>query len=86
MDEPTSALDLVGRKDVFLFFGILSPLTAKFINELIAMFGEQQGISVQFAEPTQLRQQLCLFSGNRKYNCFMTYWNLYACERENLDH
>lgn len=40
---------------VFLFFGILSPLSAKYMNEILAAFGQQQGIKIQLPPPTYLQ-------------------------------
>lgn len=37
---------------LFLFFGILSPLTARYMNEIMSLVGEQQGISIKLPDPT----------------------------------
>jgi ABC-2 type transport system permease protein len=40
---------------LFIFFAILSPLSAKFMNEILAMVGEQQGVLIQFPDPTYIQ-------------------------------
>ena len=37
---------------LFLFFGILSPLTAKYMNQILSIAGKQQGITIQLPDPT----------------------------------
>lgn len=37
---------------LFLFFGILSPLTAKYMNTILSMAGGQQGLEIKFPDPT----------------------------------
>ena len=37
---------------LFLFFAILSPLSAKYMNSILAMVGEQQGMIIQLPDPT----------------------------------
>ena len=40
---------------LFLFFAILSPLSAKYMNEILAMVGDQQGVLIQFPDPTYIQ-------------------------------
>jgi ABC-2 type transport system permease protein len=40
---------------LFLLFGIMSPLSAKYMNEILAMVGQQQGISIVLPEPTYVQ-------------------------------
>ncbi|MFA6309628.1 MAG: ABC transporter permease, partial [Clostridia bacterium] len=47
---------------VALFFGMLSPITAKFINELIKTLGG--GISISFPEPTYIDSYVQLFKNH----------------------
>ncbi len=37
---------------LFLFFAVLSPLSAKYMNSILSMVGEQQGVVIQLPEPT----------------------------------
>ena len=37
---------------LFLFFGILSPLSARYMNDIMSLVGEQQGISIKLPDPT----------------------------------
>lgn len=37
---------------LFLFFGILSPLSARYMNEILSLVGGQQGISIKLPDPT----------------------------------
>lgn len=40
---------------LFLVFGIMSPLTAKYMNEILAMVGLQQGINIVLPESTYIQ-------------------------------
>ena len=40
---------------LFLLFGIMSPLTAKYMNEILAMVGEQEGINIVLPDPTYIQ-------------------------------
>ncbi len=40
---------------LFLFFGILSPLTARYMNEIVTMAGQQQGMSIKLPPSTYLQ-------------------------------
>lgn len=46
---------------LFLFFGILSPLSAKYMNQVLAMAGEQQGIKIILPDPTYIQSYEQLF-------------------------
>lgn len=46
---------------LFLFFGILSPLSAKYINQILALAGEQQGIKITLPDPTYIQAYEQLF-------------------------
>jgi len=48
---------------IFLFFGILSPLTAKYMNDILALVGQQQGVSIQLP-PSTYRQSYEQFFKN----------------------
>ncbi len=37
---------------LFLFFAVLSPLSAKYMNSILAMAGEQQGMVIKLPDPT----------------------------------
>lgn len=37
---------------LFLFFGVMSPLAARYMNEILSLVGEQQGVSIRFPDPT----------------------------------
>ncbi len=54
----TSRLIIVGA--VFLFFAIVSPLTARYMNEIIEMFAE--GVEISFPEPTHIQSWEQFFS------------------------
>jgi ABC-2 type transport system permease protein len=46
---------------LFLFFGILSPLTAKYMNQILAMAGEQQGFSIVLPDSTFVQSYMQFF-------------------------
>jgi ABC-type Na+ efflux pump, permease component len=46
---------------LFLFFGMLSPISAKYTNEILAMVGEQQGVKIILPDPTYIQSYEQLF-------------------------
>lgn len=46
---------------LFVFFGILSPLSAKYMNLILSLAGEQQGISIKLPDPTFVQSYEQLF-------------------------
>lgn len=49
---------------LFLFFGILSPLTAKYMNEILALAGQQQGFNIELPPSTFLQSYEQFFKNN----------------------
>jgi ABC-2 type transport system permease protein len=46
---------------LLLFFGIMSPLSAKYTNQILALVGEQQGIKIILPDPTYIQAYEQLF-------------------------
>jgi len=46
---------------LFLFFGIMSPLSARYTNQILALVGEQQGIKIILPDPTYIQAYEQLF-------------------------
>lgn len=46
---------------VFVFFGIVSPLTAKYINLLLGVAAKEQGLEIRFSDPTYVDSYLQFF-------------------------